>query len=115
MVEGLQEEESLPFVPREAVEDEAEVPVVLVESGAHDLSHDFVRYQLAGIDVAPDVGSELRVALYVPAEDVADADVDEVESVTQALRLRPLAAALRTHDHELAHALGSFPADLRRV
>ena len=39
----------------------------------------------------------------VPAEDVADADVDEVEVVGEQLGLRALAAALHAHDHVLAH------------
>ena len=41
--------------------------------------------------------------LDVPAEDVTDAQVDEVEVAGEQRRLRALAAALHAHDHELAH------------
>jgi len=83
--------------------DDPEFAGKLVQAGPDDLTHDLVRDQLAGIDVAPDVGAELRMALDVPAEDVADADVDEVVGLGEQLRLRALATALNAHDHELAH------------
>ena len=50
------------------------------------------------------LGTELRMVLYVPAEDVADVDVLKVEVCGEQGRLGTLAAALYSHDHILAHA-----------
>ena len=48
-------------------------------------------------------GRQLGVALDVPAEDVADADVHQVEVLREHLGLRALAAALHAHDDVLVH------------
>ncbi len=77
-VVALQEKLGLVTVAREAVEDETVVPVVLIEALLDDLFDDVVRDQFARRNDALDARGELGMALNVPAEDVADADVDEV-------------------------------------
>jgi hypothetical protein len=59
--------------------------------------------QLAGGHAAPDLGAQFGVVLDVPAEDVADADVLEIEAFGQQLGLGALAAALDAHDDVLVH------------
>ena len=52
---------------------------------------------------AAHLGAQFGVLLHVPAEDVADADVDQVEVVGEQLGLGALAAALHAHDHVFPH------------
>ena len=119
-VVGLQEELGLAGVSGEAVDDEPVVPVVERQAVPHHRLDELVVDELAGGDDAPDVGAKLGVVLHVPAEDVADADVDEVVGLGEQLRLRALATALNAQDHKLAHrvsvsriacAPGRAPAD----
>src|SRR6266498_1476919 len=102
-VVALQEELGLPLVAREAVDDEPEVPVVLGELGLHDPFHQVVADQLAGRHDPPDLRAELGVMLHVPAEDVADTDVLQVEILAEHRGLGTLAAALHPHDDVFAH------------
>ena len=102
-VVALQEELCLPLVAREAVDDEAEVPVVLGEPRLHDPLHEIVTDQLAGHHGPPDLGAELSVVLHVPAEDIADADMHQVEIFGEHRGLGALAAALHAHDDVFAH------------
>jgi hypothetical protein len=102
-VVALQERQGLGLVAREAVQDEAEVPVVLVQPLLHHLPDQVVGSELARGHDAPDPRAQLRVVLDVPAEDVAYADVHEVEIGLQHLGLRALAAALHAHDHVFPH------------
>src|ERR1700744_1816055 len=77
----------------------------------HGLGH-LVADQIAfGHDPA-DLSPELGVVLHVPAEDVPDADVHEIEVAREQLALRALAAALHPHDHVFAH--GTTLAQLTR-
>ena len=55
------------------------------------------------------------MGLDVPPEDVADADVDQVVTLAQQLRLGALAAALHSHDHVLAHEPPCHAGGRRRV
>src|SRR5581483_5881134 len=85
--------------------DEAVVPVVLGEPfGGHRLGK-LVAHQFPGRHDPPDLGAHLGVVLYLPAEDVADADVDEVEARREQPGLRALPAAGDTHDHVFPHAV----------
>ena len=102
-VVALQEEFGLPAVARKTVEDEAKVPIVLVEPTADDLFDDVVRHQFAGSREPSNAGAQLGVALEVPTEDVADTDVNQVEILGQQFCLGSFAAALDTHDDELIH------------
>jgi len=109
-VVALQEELRLAGVAGEPVDDEAVVPVVHRQPVAHHRLDQLVIDELAGGHDPADVSAELGVPLHVPAEEVPDAQVDEVEVVGQQPRLRALAAALDAHDDELAH--GASLADL---
>src|SRR5690242_17760022 len=74
-VVALQEELGLPRVPREPVDDEAEVPVVLGEPVPDHRLHQVVPDQFPGRHGAPDLGAQLGVVLHVPPEDIPHADV----------------------------------------
>src|SRR5215470_10332921 len=103
-VVALEEELGLPAVAGEAVDHEPVVPVVLAEPlGGHRLGH-VVSDQLPGRHDAPDLGAQLGVLLHVPPEDVADADVHQVQVGGEHARLGALAAALDAHDDVFAHA-----------
>src|SRR6266699_616438 len=102
-VVALEEELGLALVTREPVDDEAVVPVVLAQPLPDHALDEVVADQQAGRHRAPDLGAELGVVLHVPAEDVADGDMDEVEVGCQHPRLGPLAAALDPHDDVFAH------------
>src|SRR5215475_11618634 len=102
-VVALEEELRLPAVAGEAVDHEPVVPVVLAQPlGGHRLRH-VVADQFPGRHDAPDLGAELGVVLHVPAEDVADADMHQVQVGGEHARLGALAAALDAHDDEFAH------------
>ena len=103
-VVALQEELGLPPVPREPVDDEAVVPVVLGQPLPHDVLDHLVGDELAGRHRAPHLGAELGVIPDVPPEDVAHADVHQVEVGGEHLALGALPAALHAHDHVFAHA-----------
>ena len=102
-VVALQEELGLAPVPREPVDDESEVPVVPGQPALHHRLDQVVPDQLPGRHDPADLGADLGVILYVPAEDVPHADVHDVQVSGQQLALRALAAALHAHDHVLAH------------
>src|SRR6266704_852786 len=106
-VVALQEELCLPGAAREPVDDEAVVPVMVVQSLPDDCLDHVVADQPPAGNGAAHLRAELRVMLHVPPEDVADADVLEVEVVGEKLGLCALAAALDAHDHELAHGISS--------
>ena len=78
-VVALQEELGLPLVAREAVDDEAVVPVVLGEPVLHHALGEVVTDQLTGRHGAPHLRTELGVVLHVPPEDVPDGDVHKIE------------------------------------
>src|SRR5258708_1454153 len=104
-VVGFEKELRLRPVTREAVEQEAEVPVMLIEAILDDFSHDIIGNQLTGSHDAADARRELRVALNVPAEYIADTNVHQVKVALQQLGLSPLATALDAHENELVHDL----------
>jgi hypothetical protein len=79
------------------------VPIVLDQPISDDLLDEVVADELARVDDASDLGAELGVVLDVPTEDVADADLHEVEGLAQQSRLCSLPAALDPHDDVLAH------------
>ena len=72
-VVALEEELRLAPVPREAVDDKAVVPVVLLDPCLHDRLDQVVPDQLTCGHHATDLRAELRVVLDVPAEDLAHA------------------------------------------
>src|SRR5712691_1757180 len=102
-VVALEEELRLAPIAREAVDDEAVIPVMLGEPLPHHALDQVIADELAGRHGAPDLGSEFGVPLYVPPEDVADADVAEIEVLGKHGGLGPLAAALHAHDDVFPH------------
>jgi hypothetical protein len=102
-VVALHEELGLPPVARKAVDDEAEVPVVLIEPLADHRLDEVVADQLAGVHGAAHLGAHFGVVLHMPAEDVADTDVHHVEVAAEHRALGSLAAALDAHNHVLVH------------
>src|SRR4029453_12799025 len=102
-VVALQEEAGLGLVAGEAVDEQAVVPVVLAQAPVDHGLDQVVGDQLTGGHAASDLGAELGVVLDVPAEDVADADVLQIEAFGQELGLGAFPAALDAHDDVLAH------------
>src|SRR2546423_15053826 len=62
-----------------------------------------VHRHIAGRHDPADLGAQLGVPLHVPAEDVDDADVHQVQVLGEEGGLGTLAAALDSHDHVLSH------------
>ena len=122
-VVALQEELRLPLVAREAVDDEAVVPVVLPEPYPHDSLDEVVADQQSRCHRAPDLRAELRMMLDVPPEDVPDRDVLEIELLGEQFCVSSLAAALDAHDDVFPHtvtfarnrAAGSWPHGYARA
>jgi hypothetical protein len=52
------------------------------------------------------------VVLHVPAEDVSDGDVDEIEVLAQALCLSAFSRALRPDDDVFMHGENIVPSEL---
>jgi hypothetical protein len=102
-VVALQEELRLPLVAREAVDDEAVVPVVLAEPLLHDAVYEVIADQQSRRHRAPDLRAELGVVLHVPPEDIPDSDVLEVEALGEHFRVSSLATALDAHDDVFPH------------
>src|SRR5262249_49150318 len=98
---ALEEELGLPPIPREAVEHESEVPIMLIKSATDDLFDDLVWHQLPLAHDSHDSRSEFRVYLKIPPENVAHGDVDEIAGVLEQLGLRAFPAALDAHDDVL--------------
>lgn len=111
-VKVLEEKLGLWHVPRESVEDKAEVPVVFVEPAANDLIDHFVADQPARSDQLLDVRTKLGVVLDVPAEDITDADMDQIEIFAQHSGLGSFAAALNAHDDVFVHAESALSASV---
>ena len=107
-VVALEKELGLPRVAREAVDDEAVVPVVIVQPLAHDRLHQFVVDELADGHDSPYLGAELGVLVDVPPEDVANRDVDQIEVGGEQLGLGAFPTALDAHDHVLHHRVRAF-------
>lgn len=101
----LEKELGLRSVPREPIEHKAIVPIVLVEAATNYLFHDFIGHELPRVDDPLDSRGKLRVRLDIPAEDVADTDVNQIETVGEQLRLSAFAAALSTHDDIFVHGM----------
>src|SRR6204780_4973077 len=102
-VVALQEEFGLAPVPREPVDDEAVVPVVLGQPVPDHRLHQVIADQLARRHHAAHLRAHLGAVLNIPAEDVTHADVHDVQIGREQLALGALAAALHPHDHVLAH------------
>src|SRR5205814_4565590 len=113
-VVALQEELGLPSGTREPVDDEAVVPVVHGQPVADGRLDEVVADQLAGRHDPADLGTQLGVPLHVPAEDVTDADVHQVQVLGEEGGLGTLAAALDPHDHVLTHG-GTMTSTPRAV
>jgi hypothetical protein len=103
-VVALEEELRLGEIAREPVQHEAVVPIVPGEAFRYDLGHQVVAHHLALGNDAVDLGRQLGVVGDVPAEDVADGDVDEIVLVADQLGLGAFAASLDAHDDVLVHA-----------
>src|SRR6516165_3924077 len=104
-VVAFQEELRLALVAREAVDDEAVIPVVLPEPYPDDALHEVVADQQSGRHRAPDLRAEFSVMLDVPPEDVPHCDVLEVEVPGEHFGVSSLAAALDAHDDVFPHAV----------
>jgi hypothetical protein len=76
---------------------------VLVEPAADDFLNDVIGDEFARGGAAANLGGQLGMTLYMPPENIADADMDEVEILAEHLRLRSLAAALNAHDDVFVH------------
>jgi hypothetical protein len=76
---------------------------VLVQPPPDHLLDQVVTHQLPAGHAPPYLSAKFGVVLDVPAEDVADADVLQVEGVGQQFGLGTLAAALHAHDDVLTH------------
>ena len=111
---ALQKELGLTGIAGEPIDNETEVPVVGGETVPDDGLDQVVVDQMASGHDPFDLSTQLRVVLDIPAEDVTDTDVFEVEVFSQQLGLGPLAASLDPHDDELPHAgLYFFGGNLR--
>ena len=99
----LQKEVCLVRVAREAVENEAVIPVVRIQATLDHFLDDVVGHHFAARNQSADAGRQFGMALDVPAKNVADADVHQIEVLGQHLRLRPFAAALNAHDDVFPH------------
>src|SRR5215470_16413369 len=104
-VVAFQEELRLPGVAGEAVDDEPVVPVVLGEPVRGHLLGQVVPDQFPGGHDPPHLGAHLGVVLYLPAEDVADADVHQVQVRRQDRGLGAFPASGDTDDHVFPHAV----------
>src|SRR6516165_10018797 len=104
-VVALQEELGLALVTREAVDDEAVIPVVLPEPYPDDALDEVVADQQSRRHRALDLRAEFRVMLNVPPEDVPHGDVLEVEVLGEHFGVSSLAAALYAHDDVFPHAV----------
>src|SRR6185437_8088587 len=78
-VVALQEELGLPRVPREPVDDEAEVPVVLGEPVPDHRLHQIVPDQFSCRHDPAHLRAQLGVVMHVPPEAVTHADVHHVQ------------------------------------
>src|SRR5690606_32948414 len=104
-VVALQEELRLPAATRKAVDDESVVPVVHGQPVPDHRLHQVVIDQLTGVHDPPDLGAELGVVLDMPAQDVTDADLHQVQVAGEHGALGALAAPLDPHDDVLPHPL----------
>src|SRR5690606_17227828 len=64
-----------------------------------------VVHQFASVHDPPDLGAELGVVLDVPAQDVTDTDLHQVEIAGEHGALGALATPLDPHDHVFPHLL----------
>jgi hypothetical protein len=110
-VVALEEELGLPAIARKSIDDEPVVPVVLRQPFADHALDLFVRHEFTRRHGAAYLSAQLGVMLHMPAEDVTDADVYEIEVPGQQRALSPLATTLRPNDHVLLH--GSTLAEVR--
>src|SRR5207302_7153850 len=106
-VVALKEELCLAGIAREPIDNEAEIPIVLVKAAPHHGFNEVVANEVAGRHDALHLGTKLGAMLHVPPEDIADADVLEIQILCEQFRLGSLATALDPHDHVLTHAVSS--------
>ena len=79
----LQKKRRLPSIAWEAVQDEPIVPVVLFQALLDHVFNHVIGHQFPLGDDAFDAGTELGVALDVPAKNVADTDVHQIERLLE--------------------------------
>src|SRR5947207_13889561 len=88
------------------------VPVVLLKPLLDHFFHNVIGHQLSVGHDAFDAGTELGVALDVPAKNVTDTDMHQIEGLLEQFGLSAFAAALHSHDDVLVHR-GSLLAALQ--
>ena len=76
---------------------------MLAESPLHNFLDQIVADQLPGADASLHARGKFGVLLNVPAEDIANADVDEIEVIAEQFRLCALATPLHAHEDILVH------------
>src|ERR1039457_5211396 len=103
-VVALQEKLGLPRVAREPVDDEPGAPDIGGEPPPRPPRGRRPPARSARRHSAPYLGTHLRMTLHVPAEDVADVDVRQVQIFREHGRLRALAAARDAHEDVFPHA-----------
>ena len=100
----LPQELGMRLVAREAVQDEAIVPVVLVQPPTDEVHDNLVRDQVAAVQDLTDGRRQLGAVLEVPPNDFTDRDVGEIEVRRQHPALRRLPRCLRADDDVLVHS-----------
>src|SRR5580704_13014789 len=102
-VVAFHEELGLPCAAREAVDKKPVVPVVLGQPALHHGLRHVVPDELPAVDNPLHLRAHLGVVQHIPPEDVAHADMHQVQVSREHLALGALPAALHAHDHVLAH------------
>src|SRR6187399_258806 len=90
-------------VTRKTVEDETVVPIVHMKTFLNYFFHDLVRDQLARRREPADTRAQLGMTLNVPTENVSDADMHEIEVLSEHFCLGSFATPLHSHDDVLMH------------
>ena len=88
-------------------------PGAVLHRAPHHGFNKVVVNEVAGRHDALHLSAKLGVMLNVPPEDIADADVLEIQIGREQFRLGSLAAALDPHDHVLPRALPLSPTHAR--
>jgi len=102
-VVAFQEELSLMAIAWKAIEDEAKVPIVQLKPFFDNFLDNIVGHKFAVGHEPADTRGQLRVALDMPAKNIAYADVRQIKLGSEQLRLGAFAAALDAHDDIFMH------------
>jgi hypothetical protein len=85
---------------------------MLIQACTDHLFHNVIGHQLAGVHDALDARGQLGMALDVPAENVADRDVNEVIGLAEQRSLGAFARSVRAHDDIFVHNFVCVLGDL---